>query len=153
MPPETADPALDRLALAVIGRGEMRWSAAEVWQAVGGERSVSRHPLIRVPGSWSVHATLELEMPGIEYRSGQHEGGGRAVWTAHPDGSWARAHAENPRDLPTVHQGGPRRPWDLLTDALDRLIIGGELPVTGARATITSDGQTVLSHGQWHLGR
>lgn len=49
----------------------------------------------------------------------------------HPDGSWARASAAKSRALPTVHQGGPRRLWDLLTDVLDRLIIGGELPVTG----------------------
>ncbi|MEU7474310.1 hypothetical protein AB0A94_38570 [Streptomyces sp. NPDC044984] len=68
---------------------------------------------------------------------------------AHHDGSWAPARAENPRDLPTVHQGGPRRLWDLLTDVLDRLITGGELPVTGARVTITPDGQTTLSRGRW----
>ncbi|MFF7858771.1 protein-L-isoaspartate(D-aspartate) O-methyltransferase [Streptomyces sp. NPDC007904] len=126
--------------------------AAQVWQAAaedGESVSTSRYPLTYVPDSWAVQATLELEAPGIEHRSEQHEGGGRTVWMAHPDGSWARAHAGRPRDLPAVHQGGPRRLWDLLTDVLDRLIIGGELPVTGARVTITPDGQTTLSRGRW----
>ena len=125
--------------------------AAEVWQAADqdGETSVSRYPLTYVPDSWAVHATLELEVPGIEHRTEQHEGGGRTVWMAHPDGSWARASARKSRDLPTVHQGGPRRLWDLLTDVLDRLVIGGELPVTGARVAITPDGETVLSRGRW----
>ncbi|MEU7474311.1 hypothetical protein AB0A94_38575 [Streptomyces sp. NPDC044984] len=45
--------------------------AAQVWQAAheDGERSVSRYPLTYVPDSWTVHATLELEVPGIEHRS------------------------------------------------------------------------------------
>ncbi|MEU3862979.1 protein-L-isoaspartate(D-aspartate) O-methyltransferase [Streptomyces sp. NPDC028722] len=125
--------------------------AAEVWQAADedGQRSLSRYPLTYVPDSWAVHATLELEAPGIEHRTEQHEDGGRTVWMAHPDGSWARASANKPRDLPTVHQGGPRRLWEVLTDILDRLIIGGELPVTGARVTITPDAQTTLTRGRW----
>ncbi|MEU1458798.1 hypothetical protein ABZ455_43415, partial [Streptomyces avermitilis] len=115
-----------------------------------GETSVSRYPLTYVPDSWAVHSTLELEVPGIEHRTEQHEGGGRTMWMAHPDGSWARASTKKSRDLPTVHQGGPRRLWDLLTDVLDRLIIiGGELPVAGARVTITPDGETTLSQGRW----
>lgn len=96
-----------------------------------------------------MHSTLELEAPGIEHRSEQHEGGGRTMWTAHPDGSWARASTERPRALPTVHQDGPRRLRDLLTGVLDRLITDGELPVTGDRVTITPDGQTPLSRGRW----
>ncbi len=126
--------------------------AAEVWQAAdedGETVSTSRYPLTHVPDSWAVHATLELEEPGIEHRTEQHEGGGRTVWLAHPDGSWARASTKKSRELPLVHQGGPRRLWDLLTDVLDRLIIGGELPVNGARVTITPDGETTLSRGRW----
>ncbi|GGW53480.1 hypothetical protein GCM10010340_35040 [Streptomyces griseoloalbus] len=86
--------------------------AAEVWQAADedGETSISRYPLTYVPDSWSVHATPELEAPGIEHRGEQHEGSGRTVWMAHPDGCWTRASTESPRDLPTVHQGGPRPP-------------------------------------------
>jgi hypothetical protein len=97
--------------------------SAEVWQAADGDgkTSVGRYPLTYVPDSWAVHATLELEVPGIEHRTEQHEGGGRTVWIAHPDGSWARAHAGKAR----------------------------ELPVTGARVTITPGGQTTLSRGRW----
>lgn len=126
-------------------------TSAEVWQAADGdgERSVSRYPLTFVPDSWAVQAMLELETPGIEHRGEQHDDGARTVWMTHPDGSWARASTEKPRELPTVHQGGPRHLWDLLTRVLDRLIIGGELPVNGARVTITPDGQTTLSHGRW----
>ncbi|MFE4304868.1 protein-L-isoaspartate(D-aspartate) O-methyltransferase [Streptomyces sp. NPDC056891] len=125
--------------------------SAEVWKAADedGDRSLSRYPLTYVPDSWAVQATLELEAPGIEHRTEQHEDGGRTVWMAHPDGSWARASTTKARDLPTVHQGGDRRLWDLLTGILDRLIIGGELPVNGARVTITPDGQTTLSRGRW----
>ncbi|MEU0255751.1 hypothetical protein ABZ299_25395 [Streptomyces sp. NPDC006184] len=85
-------------------------------------------------------------MPGIKHRTEQHQDGGRTMWMAHPDGSSARAKS---RDLPTVHQGGPHRLWDLLTHVLDRLITGGELPVTGAHVTITPDGQTTLCRGRW----
>ncbi len=85
-----------------------------------------------------------METPGIEHRTEQHESSRRTVWMAHPDGSWARASVDRPRD-----QGGPRRLWDLLTDILDRLITGGELPVNGARVTITPDGEATLSRGRW----
>ncbi|MFB6881400.1 hypothetical protein ACFCY8_11245 [Streptomyces noursei] len=127
-------------------------AAAAVWQAAdeGGETvAASRYPLTYVPDSRAMHAMLELEAPGIEHRTEQDKAGGRTVWMAHPDGSWARASADRSRDLPTVHQGGPRRLWDLVTDVLDRLIIGGQLPVDGARVTITPDAQTTLSRGRW----
>ncbi|MGW1290530.1 protein-L-isoaspartate(D-aspartate) O-methyltransferase [Streptomyces sp. NPDC002586] len=126
--------------------------AAEVWLAADGDGetvSTGRYPLTYVPDSWAVHATLELETPAIEHRTERNEVGERTVWMAHPDGSWARASAESPRVLPTVHQGGPRRLWDLLEDVLDRLITGGELPVYGARVTITPDGETTLWRGRW----
>ncbi|MER5403053.1 hypothetical protein [Streptomyces sp. NPDC002599] len=48
-----------------------------------------------------------------------------------------------------VHQGGPRRLWDLLEESRDRLNTVGELPVYGATVTITPDGETTLSRGRW----
>lgn len=48
-----------------------------------------------------------------------------------------------------MHQSGPRRLWDVLEDILDRLNWLGELPVYGARVTITPDGGTTLTHGPW----
>lgn len=65
--------------------------------------STSRYPLTHVPDSWAVHAMLELEAPGIEHRTEQDQDGGRTVWMAYPDGSWARTSTKKPRDLPTVH--------------------------------------------------
>ncbi|MEU6338889.1 hypothetical protein ABZ839_31520 [Streptomyces cellulosae] len=126
--------------------------AARVWEAADGDGesvSVSRYPLLYVPDSWAVRSMLELQAPGIEHRTQRHDGGGRTVWMAHPDGSWARAHADGPRRSPTVHQGGPRRLWDTLEDIRDRLNTVGELPVYGAKVTITPDGVTTLSRGRW----
>ncbi|MGX1884873.1 protein-L-isoaspartate(D-aspartate) O-methyltransferase [Streptomyces sp. NPDC055287] len=125
---------------------------AEVWEVAdgGGEDvSTSRYPLLYVPDQWAVRSMLELEAPGIEHRSQRHDSGGRTIWMAHPDGSWARASADGLCQSPTVHQGGPRRLWDTLEDIRDRLNASGELPVYGSRVTITPDGETILSRGRW----
>lgn len=114
-----------------------------------GEQSASRHLLVFVPETWSVRSMLQLRTPGIEHRHRWHPDRSHTVWMTHPDGSWARAHATTPREAPTVHQGGPRRLWDPLEDILDHLNWIGELPVYGARVTITPDGVTTLTHGPW----
>ncbi|MFE0773361.1 protein-L-isoaspartate(D-aspartate) O-methyltransferase [Streptomyces sp. NPDC058861] len=114
-----------------------------------GEVSVSRHLLLFVPEAWSVRSMLQLHTPGIEHRHQWHSDRSHTVWMTHPDGSWARAHAIAPREVPVVHQGGPRRLWDPLEGILDRLNWMGELPVYGARVTITPDGETILSRGKW----
>ncbi|WP_172388231.1 protein-L-isoaspartate(D-aspartate) O-methyltransferase [Streptomyces sp. MNP-20] len=126
--------------------------SAPVWEAADGDGedvSTSRYPLLYVPDSWAVQSMLELEIPGIEHRSQRGDDGGRTVWMAHPDGSWARAHADGPLLSPTVHQGGPRRLWDVLERIRDRLNTWGDLPVYGSAVTITPDGQTTLSRGPW----
>ncbi|MFJ6101778.1 methyltransferase domain-containing protein [Streptomyces sp. NPDC092359] len=114
-----------------------------------GEVSASRHLLVFVPETWSIRSMLQLHTPGIEHRERWYPDRSHTVWMTHPDGSWARAHATAPRETPTVHQGGPRRLWDTLEDILDRLNWLGQLPVYGARATITPDGTTTLSQGGW----
>ncbi|MFF3359088.1 protein-L-isoaspartate(D-aspartate) O-methyltransferase [Streptomyces sp. NPDC002917] len=128
--------------------------AAPVWEASdsdGETVSTSRYPLLYVPDSWAVRSMLELEIPRIEHRTQRGDGGGRTVWMAHSDGSWARASANGPRESPTVHQGGPRRLWDTLEDIRDRLNTRGELPVYGSTVTITPDGETTLSRGRWSV--
>lgn len=50
---------------------------------------------------------------------------------------------------PTVHQGGPRRLWDILDGIRLRWLRDGSLPVHGADATITPDGAIHLRHGHW----
>ncbi|MFD9419008.1 protein-L-isoaspartate(D-aspartate) O-methyltransferase [Streptomyces goshikiensis] len=120
-----------------------------VWEAADGDGesvTTSRYPLLYVPDSWAVRSMLELQAPGIEHRRRR---GGHSVWMAHPDGSWARAQAAGSGMTPTVHQGGPRRLWDVLEAIRDRLNTAGELPVYGARVTITPDGETTLSRGRW----
>lgn len=85
---------------------------------------------------------LELTAPGIEHRTQRGDRGARTVWMPHPDSSWARAHADDPRQSPTVHQSGPRRLWNLLEEIRDRLNTVGELPIYGAAVTINPDGET-----------
>ncbi|MFD4376815.1 protein-L-isoaspartate(D-aspartate) O-methyltransferase [Streptomyces sp. NPDC058486] len=125
---------------------------ASVWTEAkrgDGEESVSRHLLVFVPETWSIRSMLQLQIPGIEHRHRWYPNGGHTVWMAHPDGSWARAHATGARETATVYQGGPRRLWDPLEDILDRLNWLGELPVYGARVTITPDGETTLTRAGW----
>ena len=124
----------------------------EVWEkaqtADGDEVSVSRYPLLYVPDSWEVMSMLELLAPGIDHRVSQ-EGGERTVWLLHRDGSWARATAAGFLGSPTVHQGGPRRLWDVLEKIRHRLNREGGLPVYGAQVAIDPDGTTTLSRGSW----
>ena len=68
---------------------------------------------------------------------------------AHEDGSWARATAVGD-DRPTVHQGGPRRLWDLLDECRSYWLTQGELPVRGAEVYIKPDGTAILARGKWH---
>jgi hypothetical protein len=68
---------------------------------------------------------------------------------AHPDGSWARARTARGERTTTVHQGGPRRLYDLLEEIRWRWIEHGELPVYGAHVSIAPEGTMTLSRGQW----
>ncbi|MFI9391901.1 protein-L-isoaspartate(D-aspartate) O-methyltransferase [Streptomyces bauhiniae] len=127
---------------------------ASVWDEAkngDGELTISRHFLVFVPETWSIRSMLQLHTPGIEHRHRWHPDRSHTVWMTHPDGSWVRAHATAPREAPTVYQGGPRRLWNPLEDILDRLNWLGELPVYGARVTITPDGETTLTHGGWSV--
>ncbi|MCX5096650.1 hypothetical protein OOK36_49670 [Streptomyces sp. NBC_00365] len=85
--------------------------------------STSRYPLLYVPDSWAVRSMLQLTAPVIEHRTRRRDGGGRTVWMAHPDGSWARAGTDGPLQSPTVHQGGPRRLWSTLEEIRDQRVV------------------------------
>ncbi|MFJ8301253.1 methyltransferase domain-containing protein [Streptomyces sp. NPDC094447] len=124
---------------------------ASVWtdaESGDGEESISRHLLVYVPDTYNIRSMLQLQIPGIEHRR-QSRDGIHTVFMAHPDGSWVRAHAASYQEHVTVHQGGPRRLWDPLESILDRLNWVGELPVYGARVTITPDGETTLARAGW----
>ncbi|MFF6903914.1 methyltransferase domain-containing protein [Streptomyces hydrogenans] len=124
---------------------------ASVWteaESSDGEESISRHLLVYVPDTYNIRSMLQLQIPGIEHRR-RSQDGIHTVWMAHPDGSWARAQATSYQEHATVYQGGPRRLWDPLENILDRLNWMGELPVYGARVTITPDGETTLARAGW----
>jgi hypothetical protein len=66
----------------------------------------------------------------------------------HEDGSWARA-VQTGNEPGVVHQGGPRRLWDVLDRARDHWLENGSLPLYGARVRITPDGVIHLRRGRW----
>ncbi|MFC7868012.1 protein-L-isoaspartate(D-aspartate) O-methyltransferase [Streptomyces murinus] len=114
-----------------------------------GEVTLSPFPVLNVMQAWEVWSMLSLKAPGIEHRTGTDDDGGRLVWMLHPDTSWARARTAPGENTATVHQGGPRRLYDLLDEIRWRWLEHGELPVYGARVTISPDGETTLSRGGW----
>ncbi|MEW2117047.1 hypothetical protein AB0945_17995 [Streptomyces sp. NPDC005474] len=115
----------------------------------GDEVTTSPFPVLDVMQAWEVWSMLSLTAPGIEHRNGTDDDGGRMTWMLHPDGSWARAHTAPGSRTTTIHQGGPRRLYAVLEAIRWRWIEHGELPVYGARVTITPEGETTLSRGGW----
>ncbi|MEW5356187.1 protein-L-isoaspartate(D-aspartate) O-methyltransferase [Streptomyces sp. 16-176A] len=114
-----------------------------------GEVHRSPFPVLDVMQAWEVWSMLSLTAPGIEHRTGTGDDGTRLAWMLHPDGSWARARTAPGEHTATVHQGGPRRLYDLLDGIRRRWLEHGELPVYGARVAITPTGETTLSRGRW----
>lgn len=114
-----------------------------------GEVTVSPLPVLDVAQAWEVWSMLTLTAPGIEHRTDTADDGARTVWMAHPDGSWARARTPAGERTTTVHQGGPRRLYDLLEEIRWRWIEHGELPVYGAHVGITPDGTMTLARRGW----
>ncbi|MEU5421906.1 methyltransferase domain-containing protein [Streptomyces sp. NPDC020799] len=106
-----------------------------------------RYPVLNLSDAWELRSMLELSAPGVETHYRQ-EGGQRTAWLIHEDGSWARATASR-LDPPTVHQGGPRRLWDVLERIRHRQNAEGGLPVYGSRVRIEPDGTCHLTRGQW----
>ncbi|WP_086733292.1 methyltransferase domain-containing protein [Streptomyces glaucescens] len=114
-----------------------------------GEVTVSPLPVLDVAQAWEVWSMLTLTAPGIEHHTDTADDGSRFTWMAHPDGSWARARTARGERTTTVHQGGPRRLYDLLEEIRWRWIEHGELPVYGAHVSIAPEGTMTLSRGQW----
>lgn len=124
-----------------------RWNTAKTAQ--GESVTTGRYPVMRVSSTWDVRSTLELTVPGIEHQYSKGPDGARTAYMLHPDGSWARAVATGPRDLPTVHQSGPRRLWDELDRIRTWLVIDGDLPISGATVRIDPDGTCHLARSGW----
>jgi protein-L-isoaspartate O-methyltransferase len=106
-----------------------------------------RYPVLDITWDSELDTMLSLTAPGTsyEYLSDPPES---TLYLWHPDGSWARATgtADEP---PLVHQGGPRRLWDVLDDIRHHWITRGSLPLRCAEATIDPDGTCHLSQGDW----
>ncbi|WP_203886621.1 methyltransferase domain-containing protein [Planotetraspora kaengkrachanensis] len=73
----------------------------------------ARFPILDLLQTWDVRSMLEITVPGIEHHYSE-EPGSRTALMVHEDGSWARAVSTH--GPPMVHQGGPRRLWDLLDE-------------------------------------
>ncbi|WP_424533616.1 protein-L-isoaspartate(D-aspartate) O-methyltransferase [Sphaerisporangium viridialbum] len=116
--------------------------------ADGEHVSIGRFPVIDIEeNAWELRSMLEVMAPGIEHN--YHEtGDARIALMVHEDGSWARAEQIG-RELPAVHQGGPRRLWDVLDEARDYWLQNGALPLYGANVRITPDGTIQLQRGRW----
>ncbi|MFM9445263.1 methyltransferase domain-containing protein [Streptomyces acidiscabies] len=120
---------------------------ADIRERDGDDVTDSPFPVLDVMQAWEVWSMLSLTAPGIEHRTGTD--GAPMAWMLHPDGSWARAETKPVSRTATVHQGGPRRLYDMLDAIRWRWLEHGELPVYGARVTITPDGATTLTRGGW----
>lgn len=111
------------------------------------EVTLGPYPVVDVANTWDLDSMLSLTAPGIEHEY-KENGEQRVALMAHADGSWARATAVGD-ERPTVHQGGPRRLWDLLDQCRSYWLMHGELPERGARVFIKPDGTTILA---WESG-
>ncbi|GHG62928.1 methyltransferase domain-containing protein [Streptomyces griseocarneus] len=115
----------------------------------GEEITIGRYPVVHVTDAWDLASMLEVTAPGIEHEFTE-KGAQRIALMAHADGSWARAVGRGKKN-PEVHQGGPRRLWDLLDDIRLDWLSRGELPVRGTRVFIRQDGTTFLARGDWRV--
>ncbi|MFH8257724.1 methyltransferase type 11 [Streptomyces roseolus] len=126
---------------------------ADLWHtartAEGNSVTTGLYPVMRVNATWDVRSTLELIAPGIQHRMEEAKDGSRTAYMLHADGSWARATAAGARELPTVHQGGPRRLWDELDRIRTWLVIDGDLPIAGAAVRIDPDGTCTFERSGW----
>lgn len=121
---------------------------ADAWNLRGEDITHSRYPVLDVANAWDIASMLDLTAPGIahDYRQTGTE---HTAVMAHPDGSWARASATGVAPA-RVHQGGPRRLWDLLDHVRADWLATGDIPIRGARVRIKPDGTTQLASGDWH---
>ncbi|MQA87476.1 MAG: protein-L-isoaspartate(D-aspartate) O-methyltransferase [Streptosporangiales bacterium] len=110
--------------------------------------SQGRYPIVKVTDAWELMSVLEVTAPGIQHNYEESEDGRRTAWMVHRDGSWARATAIG-YDPPIVHQGGPRRLWDLLDKLRDYWLRHGYFQLHGAKVFITPSGKIHLARGDW----
>lgn len=115
----------------------------------GEETTRGRYPVLQLNECWELQSMLEVTTPGIRHYYDEGADGTRTAWMVHADGSWARATAHG-FEPPIVHQGGPRRLWDILDQLRDDWLRHGELPLYGAWVFIPPEGDKIhLARGDW----
>jgi len=120
----------------------------DVNERPGDQISTGRYPVLDVANAWQVSTMLTIAAPGIRHGYRREPDGRHTATMTHPDESWAPATAVG-TERPTVHQGGPRRLWDLLDDVRDDWLRLGIIPAFGARVRINDDGSIRLDYGTW----
>jgi protein-L-isoaspartate(D-aspartate) O-methyltransferase len=134
MPMREADPVkpsssmtrADLLTLAEKGEGESRPCTVPPYMLDAGEPSMPPHFLLRLDET-TTWEWCWLDGP---------EGEPRAPAVAAPDGSWARVVM---RPHPIVHQGGPRRLWDMVERNWERYLRLGRPGMDRYGITVTPD--------------
>ncbi|WP_261554848.1 protein-L-isoaspartate(D-aspartate) O-methyltransferase [Frankia tisae] len=114
----------------------------------GEQVGTGRYPVLDIAEAWDLATLLTLTVPGIQHRYQRGPDDRHTAIMTHPDGSWARATAAGV-DLPIVHQGGPRRLWDIADAVRDEWARRGWTPWLGARARVLDDGSIRLAGGDW----
>lgn len=120
----------------------------ETAQLDDGETTTGRYPVVCVTDAWELMSLLEVTAPGIVHDYTETIDGTRTALMMHPDGSWARAEASGDGP-PIVHQGGPRRLWDVFDDLREEWLRHGYFQLFGAQALIAHDGAILLTRGEW----
>ncbi|MEO3856858.1 methyltransferase domain-containing protein [Acrocarpospora sp. B8E8] len=115
---------------------------------VGEEITQGRYPVTDVRESWELQSMLEVTAPGIAHSFDEDADGLRTALMFHQDGSWARAIGLK-GEASTVHQGGPRRLWNILEEIRHQWLVDGSLPIYGAKVSIAADGEIHLARGNW----
>ncbi len=117
--------------------------------ADGEEISTGRYPVVDVAQAWELCSVLDITAPGIEHFYEEDADGLRTAWMVHGDGSWARATGY-PMDRAQVHQGGPRRLWEIFDQVRDFWASHGYLQLYGAEVYIPPDASEIqLRRGSW----
>jgi protein-L-isoaspartate O-methyltransferase len=122
---------------------------ADIETRDGDEITQGKYPIVQVKEAWELNSILEITAPDISHYYEESEDGSRTAWMVHADGSWARASAQGV-EAPIVHQGGPRRLWNILDELRGYWLSHGYFQLYGARVSIPPEGGKIhLARGKW----
>lgn len=124
----------------------IRQARAEIDAGSASETATRASALVGTGGQGYDNHSVALAVGGYQHRVEVNADGPAAHWFTADDGSWAR-HSTHPvpdtgghQSTRIVHQGGPRRLWDLITDASLRWQDHGRPGPGDYRVSVTTDG-------------